>query len=133
MEPSRHRGRVRRAPMLQRLLLLMLVAGSAQGLTIKPLTGNSFTNETITFTSDTPVRWNVVPRHGRPNFFIVMENLLQIRIRAGNIGAFTTCSVSGTTNAVKLRSYPSCIRVNLPFSLLVSRPVAVPGRFCMNA
>lgn len=98
MEPRRHAGGHKHAALWQRLSLLALLVGTAQGLTIKPGTANSFTNETITFTADVPVRWNVVPRQGRPNFQVVMQNLQQIRIRAGNIGACSSTRIVDSAN-----------------------------------
>lgn len=78
-----------RAPPRWPLLLLaavLLLGSGAEGVKLKPKSANTFTNDTIVFMSDTPVRWKVVPRQGRPNFEIVMASQFQITIRAGQIG-----------------------------------------------
>ena len=111
---------------------VLLLSRAAVGIAIRPASANSFSNQSITFTADVPVRWNVVPhkarrplhprqrlrsfdapgfsskiataemltlpvRQGRPYFEVVMENLLQITIRAGAVG--TSPSVAATSHA----------------------------------
>ena len=63
-----------------------LLPGAA-ALVIKPATANTFGNQSVTFTSDMPVRWRVVPHQGMPSWVLVSESLYQITVRAGRTGA----------------------------------------------
>ena len=48
--------------------LLCAAAAALPGVravSITPTTANSFSNQTVTFRSDVPVRWNIVPREAR--------------------------------------------------------------------